>query len=98
MIHITLKDGAVREYAEPVSAGAVAADISQGLARTALAAEIDGAVRDLSAVIEKDCCLKFLTFDDEGGRLAFRHTASHVLAQAVKAPLSRGQARHRPRH
>ena len=84
MIHITLKDGAVREYAEPVSAGAVAADISQGLARTALAAEIDGAVRDLSAVIEKDCCLKFLTFDDEGGRLAFRHTASHVLAQAVK--------------
>ena len=84
MIRITLKDGACREYAEPVAAGRVAADISPGLARTALAAEIDGNVRDLSAVIENDCALKFLTFDDAGGRLAFRHTASHVLAQAVR--------------
>ena len=84
MIRITLKDGACREYAEPVAAGRVAADISPGLARTALAAEIDGNVRDLSAVIKNDCALKFLTFDDAGGRLAFRHTASHVLAQAVR--------------
>ena len=74
MIRITLKDGACREYAEPVAAGRVAADISPGLARTALAAEIDGNVRDLSAVIENDCALKFLTFDDAGGRLAFRNS------------------------
>ena len=80
MIRITLKDGACREYAEPVAAGRVAADISPGLARTALAAEIDGNVRDLSAVIENDCALKFLTFDDAGGRLAFRHTTANSAA------------------
>lgn len=83
-MNITLKDGSVKNYAAPVTALQVAEDLSAGLARVALACEIDKKVCDLSTVIDKDCTLNILTFEDEGGRLAFRHTTSHVLAQAVK--------------
>ena len=62
----------------------IAADISEGLARAACAGEVDGEVVDLRTVVEKDCGLNILTFDSEGGRGAFRHTASHIMAQAVK--------------
>jgi threonyl-tRNA synthetase len=84
MIKVTLKDGSVKEYNEGTTVMQVAESISAGLARVALAAEADGAVRDLSTVLEKDCSLNLLTFDSEGGKHAFRHTASHILAQAVK--------------
>lgn len=81
---ITLKDGSVKEYESPVSVFDVAADISGGLARAACAGEVDGKVCDLRTVIDSDCALNILTFDDEAGRVAYRHTTSHVLAEAVK--------------
>ena len=84
MIDITLKDGSVKSFEEGVSVKAVAESISQGLARVALAGLVDDKVRDLSWPLSKSSRLSLLTFEDEGGRHAFRHTASHVLAQAVK--------------
>ena len=84
MIKITLKDGSIQEYQEGITILQVAEGISAGLARAALAGEVDGRIRDLDYKLEKDCSLNLLTFSDEGGRLAYRHTASHVLAQAVK--------------
>jgi len=84
MIRVTLKDGSVRQLDAPLTARQVAEAVSPGLARAALAAEIDGKPCDLSAVIDRDCALSLLTFDDEGGRAALRHTASHILAQAVR--------------
>jgi threonyl-tRNA synthetase len=84
MINITLKDGSSKQYPEGITVKEVAESISAGLARVALAAEIDGEVKDLSTVLDRDCTLNLLTFDSEGGKHAFRHTASHVMAQAVK--------------
>ncbi len=84
MIKITLKDGSSREYQKGTTVMQVAESISAGLARVALAAEIDGEVKDLSTELDKDCSLNLLTFDSDGGKHAFRHTASHILAQAVK--------------
>ncbi len=84
MIKITLKDGSVQEYQEGISILEVAESISAGLARVALAGEVDGKVRDLNTKLDRDCSLSLLTFSDEGGRYAYRHTASHILAQAVK--------------
>ena len=84
MIKVTLKDGSVKEYNAGTTVMQVAESISAGLARVALAADIDGEVKDLSTVLDKDCSLNLLTFDSEGGKHAFRHTASHVMAQAVK--------------
>ena len=55
-----------------------------GLAKSACAVRIDGENADLRTVLDKDCALEILTFEDEYGRWAFRHTASHILAQAVK--------------
>ena len=81
---ITLKDGSVKEYAESRSVIEIAADISEGLARMATAGEVNGEVVDLRTVIDKDCELSILTFNDEKGKGAFRHTASHIMAQAVK--------------
>ncbi len=84
MIKVTLKDGSSKEYNEGISIKEVAESISAGLARVALAGEVDGEVRDLSYKLEKDCKLSLLTFDDEGGRRAYRHTTSHIMAQAIK--------------
>ncbi len=84
MIKITLKDGIIKEYQEGVTVREVAESISAGLARVALAGEVDGRVKELDFKLQSDCRLNLLTFSDEGGRLAYRHTASHVLAQAVK--------------
>ncbi|MBD5522090.1 MAG: threonine--tRNA ligase [Lachnospiraceae bacterium] len=81
---ITLKDGSVKEYAQPMSIYDIAADISEGLARVACAGEIDGKVEDLRTVIDKDCELNIVTASDEAGLRVIRHTASHVLAEAVK--------------
>lgn len=84
MIKVTLKDGSVKEYNEGITIKEVAESISAGLARVALAGEVDGAVKDLGYKLEKDCKISLLTFDDEGGKHAYRHTTSHVMAQAVK--------------
>ncbi|NTV91237.1 MAG: threonine--tRNA ligase, partial [Clostridiales bacterium] len=84
MIKVTLKDGTVKEYDAGVSAMQVAESISAGLARVALAAVIDGETVDLSTIINKDCSLSLVTFDNDEGKHAFRHTASHIMAQAVK--------------
>ncbi len=81
---ITLKDGSTKEYAEAKSVIDIASDISEGLARVACAGEVDGEVVDLRTVIDKDCELNILTFDSEGGKGAFRHTTSHIMAQAIK--------------
>ena len=81
---ITLKDGSSKEYSQPMSAYDIAADISEGLARMACAAEIDGKTCDLRTVIDKDANLNIYTFNDEEGKKTFWHTASHILAQAVK--------------
>ena len=81
---ITLKDGSTKEYAQPMSVYEIAKDISEGLARVATAGEVDGEVVDLRTVVDKDCHLNILTFDDEKGAGAFRHTTSHIMAQAIK--------------
>ena len=81
---ITLKDGSVKEYLQAMTVIDIAKDLSEGLARVACAGEIDGKVVDLRTVVDKDCSLSILTFDDENGKKAYRHTASHVVAEAVK--------------
>ena len=81
---ITLKDGLSKEYAQSMSVIDIAKDISEGLARVATAGEVDGEVVDLRTVIDKDCELNILTFNDEKGKGAFRHTTSHIMAQAIK--------------
>ncbi len=84
MIKVTLKDGSVKEYNKGITIKEVAESISAGLARVALAGEVDGKVKDLSYELNEDCKLNLLTFDDDGGKHAYRHTSSHILAQAVK--------------
>ncbi len=81
---ITLKDGSVKEYDSAMSVIEIAADISEGLARMACAGEVDGVVVDLRTVVEHDCELSILTAKDKAGLAAYRHTCSHVLAEAVK--------------
>ena len=81
---ITLKDGSFKEYSSAMPVIDIAADISEGLARAACAAEIDGQVSDLRTVVDKDCELNILTFDSEGGKKAYRHTCAHVMAEEVQ--------------
>ena len=81
---ITLKDGSVKEYAQAMSVYDIALDISEGLARAACAGEVDGEVVDFRTVVDKDCALSILTANDAQGLRTLRHTASHVLAEAVK--------------
>lgn len=84
MINITLKDKSVMEVENGKRLIDIVAKISEGLARVCLAAEVDGKLTDLRFVPQKDCSINFLTWADKGGRSAYRHTASHVMAQAVK--------------
>ena len=81
---VTLKDGSFKEYAQPMAVIDIAKDISEGLARMACVAEIDGEVKDLRTVVDKDCTLNIFTAKDPEGLAALRHTASHVMAQAIK--------------
>ena len=81
---VTLKDGSFKEYGQPLAAIDIAKDISEGLARAACVAQVDGETVDLRTVIDRDCELNILTFDSEEGKKAYRHTCAHVLAQAVK--------------
>ena len=81
---ITLKDGSTRSYENPMSILDIAKDISEGLARAACAAELNGEVVDLRTIVDNDAELAILTFNDQKGKDAYRHTTSHILAQAVK--------------
>ena len=84
MIKITLKDGSVKEIEKAMSILDIAKSISEGLARVATCGEVDGEVKDLRFVVEKDCTLNILTFDSLDGKKAYWHTTSHIMAQAVK--------------
>lgn len=84
MIKVTLKDGSVKEYKRGTTVEEIVASIGSGLLKAAMAAKIDGKVVDLSTQVNEDCSLEVLTFDDDQGKWALRHTASHILAQAVK--------------
>ena len=81
---ITFPDGSIREFNEGISAFDVAEAISPRLRKATIACEVNGERADAFAPLTQDCTLKLLTFADEGGRWAYRHTASHMLAQAVK--------------
>ena len=81
---ITLKDGSVKEYSEAKSIIDIAKDISEGLARVACAGEINGELVDLRTIIDNDCALNIITATDPKALYVIRHTASHVLAEAVK--------------
>ena len=81
---ITLKDGSVKEYGQAMSVLDIAKDLSEGLARVACAGEVNGQVVDLRTVVEEDASVNILTAKDEKGLSVLRHTASHVMAQAVK--------------
>ncbi|MFN8310159.1 MAG: threonine--tRNA ligase [Chitinophagales bacterium] len=85
MIKITLPDGAVREYKEGSSAYDVAASISAGLAKSVIAAEVNGEVWDLHRPISSDSSLKLLKFDDENGKKTFWHSSAHLMAEALEA-------------
>ncbi|MHB1393813.1 MAG: threonine--tRNA ligase [Clostridia bacterium] len=84
MIKVTLKDGSIKEYQAGTSVEEIVASIGSGLLKAAIAAKINGNVVDLSTPVNNDCSLEVLTFDDDEGKRALRHTSSHILAQAVK--------------
>ncbi len=81
---ITLKDGSVKEYGQPMAVIDIARDLSEGLARVACAGEVNGEVVDLRTMVDQDAQVNILTANDEGGLSTLRHTASHVMAQAIK--------------
>ncbi len=81
---ITLKGGEIREFENGISVADIAKEISMGLFRNACSCRINGEVCDLRTVVDEDCTLEILTFDDEDGKRTFNHTASHIMAQAVK--------------
>jgi len=84
-VKITLPDGTVREYPQGVKGAEIAASISEGLARVALAIEVNGEIRDLSRAIDSDASIKILTWNDKGGKFAFWHSSAHLLAEALEA-------------
>ncbi len=81
---ITLKDGSNLEVEQGICALDIASKLSSKLKKAALAAKVNGKLTDLTAPINEDASVEILTFEDEEGRWTLRHTASHVMAQAVK--------------
>jgi len=97
MIKLKLKDGSVREVESGLSAAEIAKGIGMGLYKSACACKINGRLCDLRTTVAEDCDFEILTFENKEGRQTFWHTASHLLAQAVKnlypnAKLGRGPA------
>ena len=84
MIKVTLADGSVREAEDGSSVLDVAKSISRGLAKEAVAAKVNGEIQGTGYILTGDCTLEIIKFTDEDGAKTFRHTASHILAQAVK--------------
>lgn len=81
---VMLKDGSVKEFSAPITAGDITKEISMGLYRNACSCKINGEVKDLRTVVDCDCDFEVLTFDNADGKKTFNHTASHIMAQAVK--------------
>lgn len=84
MVKVTLKDGSIREFEAGTAVIDIAQSLSWGLAKAACVGKIDGEIKDLRTPVNSDCTLEILTFEDDEGKKAFRHTASHILAHAVK--------------
>ncbi|MGH6940451.1 threonine--tRNA ligase [Hypericibacter sp.] len=84
MIHITLPDGSQRSYDQPVSGAEIAASIGKGLARDALALKLDGEVKDLATVVDRDAKIEIVTRKHPDALELLRHDAAHVLAEAVQ--------------
>ncbi len=84
MIKVTLKGGVVKEYDSGITAMEITKELGMGLYKAACVCRINGKVADLRTALNEDCELEIVTFDDADGKYAFRHTASHILAQAVK--------------
>ncbi len=84
MINVELKGGVVKEFDKGITPAEIAKSIGAGLYKSVCCARIDGEVCDLRTEINSDCKVELLTFDDPDGKKAFWHTASHILAQAVK--------------
>ena len=85
MINITLPDGTIKKYPKGTTAIEVAEEISSGLARNVLAAEINGEVWDATRMIHNDSNLKLLTWNDENGKMAMWHSSAHLMAEALEA-------------
>jgi len=84
-IKISLPDGSAREYPKGVKGAEIALSISEGLARNALAIEVNGEVWDLSRPINSDAAVKILTWNDKGGKSTFWHSSAHLMAEALEA-------------
>ena len=84
MVKVILKDNSILEFEKGLSIFEIAKKISEGLARVAVAGEVNGKVQDLSRTINEDCSLNILTFEDLNGKKAYWHTTSHILAQSIK--------------
>ncbi len=84
-VKISLPDGSVREFPAGVKGMEIARSISEGLARNALAIEVNGEIQDLSRSIDSDAAIKILTWNDAGGKYAFWHSSAHVMAEALEA-------------
>ena len=84
MINVTLRDNVVKEYENGTTVAEIAKSLGMGLYKAACVARVNGEVCDLRTALDADAQVEILTFDDEEGKKAFRHTASHILAQAVK--------------
>ena len=83
-IKVTLKGGVEKTYTKGVTLIEIAGDISRKLSKEAVAAKVDGVIKDIGSKLYDDCQVEILTFDDEEGRKVFWHSTSHVMAQAVK--------------
>ncbi len=83
MVNITLKGDVVKQYPAGTTVADVAKSLGAGLYKAACAATIDGELCDLRTPLDRDCALSILTFEDDGGKKAYWHTATHVMAQAV---------------
>ena len=84
MVQVKLKDGSIREVAQGTTLGELAEQLSRSLAKKVLVGKVDGQVKDLASKLNQDAAVELLTFEQDAGRDALRHSASHVLAQAVK--------------
>ncbi|NCB77548.1 MAG: threonine--tRNA ligase [Negativicutes bacterium] len=84
MVQVKLKDGSIREVAQGTTLGELAEQLSRSLAKKVLVGKVDGQVKDLASKLNQDAAVELLTFEQDAGRDALRHSASHLLAQAVK--------------
>lgn len=85
MINITFPDGAVKQYPEGSTSFEIAKSISEGLARNILAAEVNGEIYDLSRPLKNNATIKFLKWEDNGGKSTFWHSSAHLMAEAVES-------------